>query len=88
MLLQSLIVWIIVGAIAGWLAGYILHRDTKFSILDVILGFIGAIVGGYAAVYLTDKDFEAFSIPGLVVAVLGALAVTWLYNWYQARQKA
>ena len=87
-MITNLIAWIIVGAIAGWLAGYILHKDTKFSILDVILGFIGAIVGGYLAAFFTGKDYETFSIPGLIVAVLGAILVTWLYNWYQSRSKA
>ena len=39
------IILIVVGAIAGWLAGYIATRNTRLDIMDVILGIIGAYVG-------------------------------------------
>ncbi|MFI0607717.1 MAG: GlsB/YeaQ/YmgE family stress response membrane protein [Anaerolineae bacterium] len=72
---------IILGAFAGWLAGYIMTRNTRFDIKDVILGVVGAIAGGYiAGMIFPAEQVATLSIKGLAIATLGALLVAWGYR--------
>ena len=64
----SIITWIIVGGIAGWLAGLLVQGGGFGLIGDIVIGIVGAIVAGYL--------FPALGIPlgaGLVAAVIDAL---------------
>ena len=49
----GLIWWILVGAAGGWLAGYFKHKDTTLDLSDVVVGVIGAIVGGIIFTFLS-----------------------------------
>lgn len=79
-MIMNLISWIIVGAIGGWLAGYVLKRDMAFNMKDVILGMIGAIVGGWLVRTFYDTAIEGISVLSVLVAFIGALIVAWLYQ--------
>jgi uncharacterized membrane protein YeaQ/YmgE (transglycosylase-associated protein family) len=70
--------WILLGLIAGWLAG-ILVKGSGYGIIgDVILGILGALVGGWIGSRLMGLDVTGFNLESLVVAVLGAIVVIFI----------
>lgn len=78
--MAGLISWIIVGAIGGWLAGYALHRNTALNIADVILGMVGAVVGGWLASMFLAVDVNNLSPLGILAAFIGAVIVAFIYE--------
>ena len=75
---MGLLTWIIVGLIAGWLAGVVMKGGGGYGVLgDIILGIIGAIVGGFlaGALFGVPDPISGFNVTTLVVAFLGAIIV-------------
>ena len=73
--------WIIVGAIAGWLAGLLVKGDEGLGVIGhVLLGLVGALLGGYVVSLLTNNDpmDGVFDISTLVTAVIGAVVLVLL----------
>ena len=84
---MSIIGWIILGIVAGWLAGLIMRGGGYGLIGDLILGIIGAIVGGFLWSFFTHSDFTAgFDIPSLVIAVIGAIVVIAISRLFTGRR--
>jgi uncharacterized membrane protein YeaQ/YmgE (transglycosylase-associated protein family) len=81
---MGLIGWLILGALAGWLASLINKTNQEQGwIGNIILGVIGALVGGFAWNLLFGKDGDSiidFSIGSLILAVVGALIVSYIYT--------
>jgi uncharacterized membrane protein YeaQ/YmgE (transglycosylase-associated protein family) len=77
---MSLIAWIVLGLIAGFIASKIVNKAGEGALLDIILGVIGAVVGGWL--------FHTFGMPGvtglnvysMLVAIVGAIVVLVLYH--------
>jgi len=67
----NIIAWILVGALAGWIAGKIMKTAKNSFWRNVVLGIAGSLVGGFLA-SLLGISAKAFSIGGLAVAVAGA----------------
>jgi uncharacterized membrane protein YeaQ/YmgE (transglycosylase-associated protein family) len=76
---MGIISWIVVGAIGGWLAGYALKRDMSFDIGDVVLGMIGAVVGGFVLNLATGVDPAGISILNIFAAFIGAIIVAFIW---------
>jgi uncharacterized membrane protein YeaQ/YmgE (transglycosylase-associated protein family) len=79
---MSIIGWIVLGLLAGALAKWILPgRDPGGIVLTMVLGIIGALVGGFMVGLLTGVDFTTrFNLTSFLVATLGAIAVLFLYR--------
>ena len=74
---MGLLSWIVVGAIAGWLAGQVV-QGTGFGLLgDIIVGVIGGLLGGFLAARLFNMPdaVNGFNLGSIVVAFLGAIVV-------------
>jgi uncharacterized membrane protein YeaQ/YmgE (transglycosylase-associated protein family) len=74
---MGLLAWIVIGLIAGWLAGLVM-KGSGYGILgDIILGIIGAVVGGFlaGALFGMPDPISGLDITSLVVAFLGAVLV-------------
>jgi uncharacterized membrane protein YeaQ/YmgE (transglycosylase-associated protein family) len=71
---HGLIVWLIIGALAGWLAGVIMKGGGFGLIVDIIVGIVGAFVGGWLASILHINIGGGF-ISSLIVAVIGAVVL-------------
>jgi uncharacterized membrane protein YeaQ/YmgE (transglycosylase-associated protein family) len=74
---MGILSWIIIGLIAGWLAGVIM-RGSGYGILgDIVLGIIGALIGGFlaGAVFGIASPVSGFNLGTLIVALLGAIFV-------------
>lgn len=67
--------WIVFGAIAGWIASIIAGTDRRQGcFLNVIVGAIGALIGGVIVEFLTGREFSfAFNLASFAVAVVGAV---------------
>jgi len=74
---MGLLTWIIVGAIAGWLAGAVMGGSGFGLIGDIVIGVIGALVGGWLASTLFNMPgaISGFNIQTIVVAFFGAVLV-------------
>ena len=71
-----IIAWIVLGLVAGWLAGMIMHGGGYGLIGDIVLGIIGAIIGGWITSLVTRQDVTiGFNLPSLLIAVLGAIVL-------------
>jgi uncharacterized membrane protein YeaQ/YmgE (transglycosylase-associated protein family) len=81
-MITSLIVWLVVGFIAGYLAKLIMPGPDGGGILaTIVLGVVGAIVGGWLGRSFFDTAAgDGFSIMGLVFAIIGALVVLAIYR--------
>ncbi|MBD2436860.1 GlsB/YeaQ/YmgE family stress response membrane protein [Nostoc sp. FACHB-110] len=82
---MNIIAWIILGLIAGAIAKAIYPGHQGGGILGtILLGIIGAFVGGSLGVFFSTGKFAltatTFSIPGILVAVLGAIIAVFLWN--------
>ncbi len=77
---MSIIAWLLVGLVAGWVANLIMGG--RGSILtDILLGVVGAIVGGFVASLLFGGDFvSGFNISTILVSVVGAIIVVAIYR--------
>jgi uncharacterized membrane protein YeaQ/YmgE (transglycosylase-associated protein family) len=73
---MSIIAWIVLGLIAGWLAGTLMRGGGYGIVGDIILGILGAIVGGWLTGVLLGRDMmTGFNVESLIVAVLGAIVL-------------
>ena len=69
---MGIILWIIFGAIAGWIASAIMKSNDGI-IMDIILGIVGAVIGGWIMSALGTGGVSGFNLYSLVVAVFGAV---------------
>ena len=75
---QSLIVILIVGLVAGWLAGKIM-RGSGFGILgDIIIGVVGAFIGSWLWGVLKLPTFANFWVSAIVIATVGAIVLVFI----------
>ena len=73
---MSIIAWIVLGAIAGYLAGFLVKGDEGLGVIGhIVLGIVGALVGGFlASVLFNSKPIDGpFDISSIVVATIGAI---------------
>jgi uncharacterized membrane protein YeaQ/YmgE (transglycosylase-associated protein family) len=86
---MSIIAWLVVGAIAGYLAGFIVKGDERYGVIGhIVLGIVGALVGGFLAGALTGNDYTTgINITTIVVAVIGAVIVVVAFNAITGRSR-
>jgi uncharacterized membrane protein YeaQ/YmgE (transglycosylase-associated protein family) len=86
----SIIAWIVLGAIAGYLAGFLVRGDEGLGVIGhIVLGIVGAIVGGFLASVLfnTHPIDGPLDISSIVTAVIGAIIVVWVVNALTGRNR-
>ncbi len=79
------IIWIIVGGILGWIAGMIMN-DREGILLDIIVGIIGALLAGWllSPVFgVSTINQGNFSLPALLVSLLGAIILLAIVNVFR-----
>jgi uncharacterized membrane protein YeaQ/YmgE (transglycosylase-associated protein family) len=85
---MGIIAWIVLGAIAGWITNMIMGGK-EGVIATIILGIIGAVVGGWlAGTVLKVADVTGVNIESIVVAVVGAVIVVAIYRAVTGRRTA
>ncbi|PID59382.1 MAG: GlsB/YeaQ/YmgE family stress response membrane protein [Ignavibacteriae bacterium] len=76
---MNLLSWILVGGIAGWLSTKIIKpQKPKGCFTGILLGIIGAVVGGLIISFLGGKGVTGFNVYSIFVATFGAVVLIWL----------
>lgn len=77
---MSLLIWIVVGAIAGWLASMVMNTDAQQGgFANIVIGMIGSLIGGflYTLLFRGDADFTtaftSFNLASILVSTVGAI---------------
>jgi uncharacterized membrane protein YeaQ/YmgE (transglycosylase-associated protein family) len=86
---MSIIGWIILGLIAGWIASKIVGGQGQGFFLNIALGIVGALVGGFLyAQVLGGPGVTGVNIGSIIVSIIGAIIVLWVYNAIAGRRGA
>jgi len=76
---MNILVWIIFGGVAGWIASMIMKTDqSQGMMMDILMGAIGAVVGGFLMNLVGQSGVTGFNVYSLVVAVVGAVVVIYV----------
>ena len=78
---HGLIAWIVIGVVAGWLTGKLMKGSGFGFFVDMIVGLVGAVVGGFISSHLGFGGVSQHGmIMSIVIAVIGAVVLTWLFR--------
>jgi uncharacterized membrane protein YeaQ/YmgE (transglycosylase-associated protein family) len=77
---MSVIAWIVLGLIAGFIGSKIVNKSGEGILLDIILGIVGAVVGGYLFQTFGMAGVSGVNLYSILVAVVGAVVVLVLYH--------
>jgi uncharacterized membrane protein YeaQ/YmgE (transglycosylase-associated protein family) len=84
---MNLILWIIIGGILGWIASLIMRTDAQQGLfLNIVVGIIGALVAGFVLTPLFGIgtiNQNNFSLPALLVSLLGAIILLAIVNLFR-----
>ena len=83
----SVLGWIILGLISGFIASKVVNRTGEGFLLDILLGIVGAIVGGFLFVHAGAAGITGFNPYSMFVAIIGAIIVLVLYHALFARRR-
>lgn len=76
---MNIILWIILGALAGWIASLIMGTNRQQGcLMDIVVGVVGAFLGGLVFSLFGGRGVTGFNIYSLLVAVLGAVLLLWI----------
>jgi uncharacterized membrane protein YeaQ/YmgE (transglycosylase-associated protein family) len=78
--IMSILAWLVLGLISGFIASKIVNKSGEGVLLDIVLGIVGAIVGGWIFNTLGQTGVTGLNIYSMFVAVLGAVIVLVLYH--------
>jgi uncharacterized membrane protein YeaQ/YmgE (transglycosylase-associated protein family) len=77
---MSILGWIVLGLIAGFIASKIVNKTGEGVILDIVLGIVGAIVGGFLFTEFGATGVTGFNLYSMFVAIIGAIVVLLAYH--------
>lgn len=83
---MSIIGWIILGGLAGWLASIITGRNERQGcLMNIIVGIVGAVIGGAIVGFFGGGGVTGFNLGSLIVAILGAVVLLAVVNFFTRR---
>ena len=77
---MSILAWVVLGLIAGFIASQVVNKSGEGLILDIVLGIVGAFVGGYLFTLFGAAPVTGLNLYSMLVAVVGAVVVLVLYH--------
>jgi len=84
---MNIILWLIIGGVLGWVASIIMRTNTQQGIiLNVVVGIVGALIAGWLITPLfgvSTINQENFSLPGMLVSLLGAIILLAIVNMFR-----
>jgi uncharacterized membrane protein YeaQ/YmgE (transglycosylase-associated protein family) len=85
---MGIIAWIIVGLVAGWLAGLIMKGSGYGLIGDLVLGLVGAVVGGWLVGLVLPAAEPTGLVGSIIVATIGAIVLIFIARAVRGRRGA
>ena len=82
---MSFLAWIVLGLIAGFIGSKIVNKTGEGAVLDIVIGVVGAVVGGWLFQVFGASGVSGVNIYSLVVAVVGSVVVLVLYHTFFRR---
>ncbi|HZF10172.1 MAG TPA: GlsB/YeaQ/YmgE family stress response membrane protein [Thermoanaerobaculia bacterium] len=82
---MSILAWIVLGLISGFIASKIINKSGEGFFLDIILGIVGAVVGGWLFGLLGFSKVTGLNIYSFFVAIVGAIVVLVVYHAIRRR---
>jgi len=71
---MGILSWIVLGGLAGWISTMLMKQDAKYGIIgNIIIGIVGAFIGGFVMSLLGFGNVTGFNISSLIVAVVGSV---------------
>ncbi len=84
---MSLLVWVIFGAFAGWIASMVAGTNERQGAFgNVVVGILGAVIGGWIMTSLGYGDISGFNLYSLLVAVAGAVVLLFVWKLITGRK--
>jgi uncharacterized membrane protein YeaQ/YmgE (transglycosylase-associated protein family) len=77
---MSILAWIVLGLIAGFIASHLVNHRGEGMVLDILLGIVGAVVGGWIFAMLGAPGVGGVNLYSIVVAVAGAVLFLVVYH--------
>jgi uncharacterized membrane protein YeaQ/YmgE (transglycosylase-associated protein family) len=77
---MSILAWIILGLVAGFIASKIVNKAGEGFVMDILLGIVGAVVGGYVFSLLGAAGISGLNLYSLIVAVIGSIVFLVIYH--------
>ncbi len=77
---MGILAWIVLGLVAGFIGSKIVNKSGEGFFLDIILGVVGAVVGGWVFSVFGASGVSGLNLYSLVVAVIGAIVVLVAYH--------
>ena len=77
---MSILAWIVLGLIAGFVGSKIVNRTGEGIVLDVVLGIVGAVVGGFLFNLFGAAGVTGLNLYSFIVAIVGAVVVLLVYH--------
>ena len=84
---MSLLAWIVLGLVAGFIASRIVNKTNEYFVLDIVLGIVGAVAGGWLFTAFGMQGVTGFNLYSLFVAVGGAALLLVLYHSFDRRPR-
>ncbi len=85
---MSIIAWLIMVLVAGFIASKLYAGSGQGIVIDIVLGIVGAVVGGFLFNMLGGAGVTGFNLYSMFVAVIGAVVVLWIYHAVTGRRNA
>jgi uncharacterized membrane protein YeaQ/YmgE (transglycosylase-associated protein family) len=82
---MSILAWLVLGLIAGFIASKLVNKSGEGLILDIVLGIVGAFVGGFLFSFVGATPITGLNIYSIIVAVIGAVVVLFIYHAFAGR---
>ena len=77
---MSIIAWIVLGLIAGFIASKLVNRTGSGIVMDLVLGVVGAFVGGFLFSRFGAAPVTGLNLYSILVATIGAVVVLFIYH--------
>jgi len=82
---MSILAWIVLGLISGFIASKIVNKTGEGFLMDIVLGIVGAIVGGWIFATIGHSGVTGVNLYSILVSVAGAIAVLLVYHAIRRR---
>ncbi|HEY0513487.1 MAG TPA: GlsB/YeaQ/YmgE family stress response membrane protein [Thermoanaerobaculia bacterium] len=77
---MSILAWIVLGLISGFIASKIVNKTGEGLLLDIVLGIVGAVVGGWLFSLIGHTGVTGLNLYSFLVAIIGAIVVLVIYH--------